>query len=82
VGHFRGACGNYKWRDHRARCVIRPADMGDEPDSEGDSDDPDLRSDDPDLRPDDKPAQVRDDRRHMRPLPWGPPRGLGNPICI
>ena len=26
MGHFGGACGNYKWRDHGAQCVVRHGD--------------------------------------------------------
>jgi hypothetical protein len=29
VGHFGGACGNCKWRDHAARCVVHDEDDGD-----------------------------------------------------
>lgn len=45
-GHFGGCCGNCKWRDHAARCVVtRPrseSDDSDDSDSTGDdSDGPD-----------------------------------------
>lgn len=45
LGHFGDACGNCKWRDHAARCVVRrdgPADDDDDgdndPSSDGESD--------------------------------------------
>ena len=33
-GHFDGACGNCKWRDHAARCSVRSPEEEEEEDEE------------------------------------------------
>ena len=41
-GHFGGACGNCKWRDHAARCSVRDNQGGDGgPGNDSSDDDPD-----------------------------------------
>ncbi len=68
VGHFGGACGNCKWRDHGARCVVR---HGDEADEAGDSDGS--------SEPEEIPRPIGDDGRRQRLLTQG---DAGNPIVL
>jgi Protein of unknown function (DUF3716) len=37
-GHFKGCCGNCKWRDHAIRCTARDNESDDESSSDGDGD--------------------------------------------
>ena len=51
VGHFGGACGNCKWRDHAARCRLVEPDEGGSDGSDGDGSDDDApRRPDPPAR--------------------------------
>jgi hypothetical protein len=34
-GHFDGACGNCKWRDHAAKCTVRCPEEEEQPAIEG-----------------------------------------------
>jgi hypothetical protein len=43
-GHFGGACGACKWRDHAARCSQRDANQPDSSDSDSDDEEPLLSS--------------------------------------
>jgi hypothetical protein len=73
VGHFGGACGNCKWRDHAARCRTIEPDEGDSDGSDGDGSD-----DDAPRRPD-PPPRIADDGRRQRLLEGG---SVANPIVL
>lgn len=66
VGHFGGCCGNCKWRDHAARCVVREAEVVD------------LVSSDDDDSPDDDDRGIAYDDRNQRLLEGA----ANNPIQI
>jgi hypothetical protein len=54
MGHFRGACGNCKWRDHSARCNASTiGDVSDGVDAEGSKE----SDEDPVQNGDDGPSQ-------------------------
>jgi hypothetical protein len=72
VEHFENACGNCKWRDHGAFCIVQHMPVRDKSDSDKESDNS--------QESDDKPALIKDDRRQQRLL--GPVGGANNPIII
>lgn len=68
-GHFGGACGNCKWRDHASRCSCRDAESSDEESSsESDSD--------PGQNPPKQDGPAGDGRVEVQ-IPYNPLAGVG-----
>ena len=68
-GHFGGACGNCKWRDHAARCSVRDRDQDGDDDEQGD----DGRGDPPAQPPAPQEGSARTVPENCRLLPGSTP---------
>lgn len=83
LGHFGGACGNYKWRDHGARCLFHDSNQApDDRDKDDDSSSDDNLPPPPPLGRGGGGTRGRGGRRGGRGGRGGRGRGRGAPAPL